>query len=334
MEPSAPGWYPDPSGRHERRYWSGIRWSRHVDDGGQRDEDPLDTGPVATVRGARLPTGEQPPVPFREGDDRGLDGGRGEGWATSLPPSSAQPPFRATRRDPFAADPRPTRTSARPTRTSARSGRAARSSGDTHSGMDGPAPRRWLPVAVAAVAVLGIAGAAFTLLGGDDAPADSVVEDDPVELAMIGVVNDRAGGTITEDQATCMAQAFVETAGRDRLVELGVLEGEEPLLSTDEIEVAIPRSFDCLDDETMLAFMTSTWGEDTVGGLDPAIAPCVFQGWFDALGRDRLLYLYARFVRADPPPLDEILEPAEFDSVTATLGRCQETPPGEAPPAP
>lgn len=42
MDPSAPGWYPDPTGRHERRYWSGIRWSRHVDNGGERGDDPIE----------------------------------------------------------------------------------------------------------------------------------------------------------------------------------------------------------------------------------------------------------------------------------------------------
>jgi hypothetical protein len=42
VDPSAPGWYPDPTGRHERRYWSGIRWSRHVDNGGERADDPIE----------------------------------------------------------------------------------------------------------------------------------------------------------------------------------------------------------------------------------------------------------------------------------------------------
>jgi len=24
------GWYPDPAGRHEHRYWDGARWTEHV----------------------------------------------------------------------------------------------------------------------------------------------------------------------------------------------------------------------------------------------------------------------------------------------------------------
>ena len=33
------GWYPDPSGRHERRYWHEGRWTEHVADGGRRSSE-------------------------------------------------------------------------------------------------------------------------------------------------------------------------------------------------------------------------------------------------------------------------------------------------------
>lgn len=35
------GWHPDPSRRHELRYWDGVRWSQHVSDAGQVSDDPL-----------------------------------------------------------------------------------------------------------------------------------------------------------------------------------------------------------------------------------------------------------------------------------------------------
>jgi hypothetical protein len=35
------GWYPDPDGVHEERYWDGRLWSDHVRDGGELSIDPL-----------------------------------------------------------------------------------------------------------------------------------------------------------------------------------------------------------------------------------------------------------------------------------------------------
>lgn len=38
---AAPGWYPDPSGRHHWRWFDGVRWTAHVADGGVPAVDPL-----------------------------------------------------------------------------------------------------------------------------------------------------------------------------------------------------------------------------------------------------------------------------------------------------
>jgi hypothetical protein len=35
------GWRPDPTGRHEYRYWNGTVWSRHVADKGRRSVDAM-----------------------------------------------------------------------------------------------------------------------------------------------------------------------------------------------------------------------------------------------------------------------------------------------------
>jgi hypothetical protein len=34
------GWHPDPTGRHEQRYWDGLRWTADVADAGQAAVDP------------------------------------------------------------------------------------------------------------------------------------------------------------------------------------------------------------------------------------------------------------------------------------------------------
>jgi hypothetical protein len=37
----SPGWYPDPTGRHEWRYFDGQVWTAHVADQGQASLDPI-----------------------------------------------------------------------------------------------------------------------------------------------------------------------------------------------------------------------------------------------------------------------------------------------------
>ena len=39
-EGSAPGWYSDPFGRHEVRYFDGSQWSEHVSSHGRQSTDP------------------------------------------------------------------------------------------------------------------------------------------------------------------------------------------------------------------------------------------------------------------------------------------------------
>lgn len=37
---AGPSWHPDPSHRHEFRYWDGSRWTEYVSDGGKQSTDP------------------------------------------------------------------------------------------------------------------------------------------------------------------------------------------------------------------------------------------------------------------------------------------------------
>jgi uncharacterized protein YxjI len=46
----APGWYPDPFGRHETRWWDGNQWTEHVASHGRQATDPpVGGGHVPTV---------------------------------------------------------------------------------------------------------------------------------------------------------------------------------------------------------------------------------------------------------------------------------------------
>lgn len=50
-QPPQPGWYPDPAGRHEYRYWNGWRWTDDVSSHGKQTTDTAPAGPshVPTV---------------------------------------------------------------------------------------------------------------------------------------------------------------------------------------------------------------------------------------------------------------------------------------------
>ena len=53
-QPPVPGWYPDPAGRHEYRYWNGWRWTDDVSSHGRQSTDTPPEGPshVPTVNRA------------------------------------------------------------------------------------------------------------------------------------------------------------------------------------------------------------------------------------------------------------------------------------------
>ncbi len=54
MTDTPPGWHPDPTGRHEHRFWDGASWTDQVSDGGTVAADPLDGG---SSGGAAAPAG-------------------------------------------------------------------------------------------------------------------------------------------------------------------------------------------------------------------------------------------------------------------------------------
>ena len=271
VDPSAPGWYPDPYGRHERRYWSGIRWSRHVEDRGDRAQEQPPERPVLLQR--------------RTDDERG-----------------------------FGAEPPPRRTAPRHTAPHPR----RRPTGPVTGGL-----------AAVLVAVVGVA--LLATRGGDDG-ADPVTGDDPLVVAVVDLMHEKSGGTVTDADASCMAGALVDGVGADRLTELGVLDGTDvvPLLDAAEKGAALPQAFDCLDDAAMIAFISATW---TAAGLGADLAPCVFQGWLDGVGRVRMVELYATATTREPPPLNEMLEPDELDLAAAVVAQCRESTPASAPAA-
>lgn len=66
MDPTA-GWHPDPTARHQLRYWDGNAWTHHVSDDGVTGVDPMvSTPPVASWAAASTD-----PVPTQAADPTG-----------------------------------------------------------------------------------------------------------------------------------------------------------------------------------------------------------------------------------------------------------------------
>jgi hypothetical protein len=317
MDPSAPGWYPDPYGRHERRYWSGIRWSRHVDDGGYRTEDPVDTGPVATVpieRPEWPDSMERPAAPFVRPDTfvRPAHGERPERSGSYQALASGQMPRveMPERGEVRSSSPNWVLDAQPPRRVSPT-----------------PEPRRPIGLIAGAVALVLIAGASFVLLRkkGDDAgPSDAVAENDPVMVAVTASMKEKAAGSIPDEKAGCMADALVNVVGPERFTELGVVDGADPVLSMDEADkdTAIPKAFECLDNDELVAFMGATWRDANDEPYPPAITHCVFSRWQAGLGRERLVVLYRSFAAIERTPMEDILNENEMVLVNGTLAQC------------
>jgi len=63
MSTTPAGWFPDPTGRFELRYWDGDGWSAHVSVAGQASVDPqaVSTTPAAAAQAEPFPIGTDTP---------------------------------------------------------------------------------------------------------------------------------------------------------------------------------------------------------------------------------------------------------------------------------
>ena len=91
-EPSPADWYPDPFGRHERRYWDGSKWTDHVASRGRQEVDPpVDAPPVAVS--PQIPA-DWYPDPYGRHERRYWDGSRWTDHVTSRGLQEIDPPCR------------------------------------------------------------------------------------------------------------------------------------------------------------------------------------------------------------------------------------------------
>jgi hypothetical protein len=234
MNSPAPGWHPDPTSRHQYRYWDGARWTDDVADEGVASTDTLHEGSAAAAD----------PNPTASDATQRVDPTRQYPMAGQQAPASA----------PYYGD---------------QSGTGQY--GDHYgTGQAPPAPaRRRPPTAVLAVlAVLAVAlvgGLVYFLVRDDDDGSsdntaavsdedttttegesqggsdngnggggettlpddiDSGNVDELVEL-MAEEMAESSNGALTREQATCISQGMLDELGLERLVDIGE-SGENP----------------------------------------------------------------------------------------------------------
>ena len=254
MNASAPGWQPDPSGRHEYRYWDGSTWTDDVSDAGMTAVDPV-AGPGAGGPTPGDPTSVMSPTaaygtPAAPGTGDDPPAGSGPG---GYGPTGGYPAY-GTGPVPPAKPPR--------------------------SG-----PSTGLLVGLGLLAVALIAVIAVVLTGGDDDGGDETSStdttessettdttegdtpdttdgstdgsidlgagdldfDDPeVRAAIIDLAAEQlVDSGFTQEQAECFAGALIDGIGPERLAEIGESGGDMSSLTPEDMSSMIDAVTDC-----------------------------------------------------------------------------------------
>lgn len=314
MSTSTPGWYADPTGRHDYRYWTGDRWSPRVADGDDGLVNPTEALAEATALDA-LADPFAPGAP--QSSDRragpGRDRGRDAGWG----PGSGSGSYRTA---------------------------------------PGSGPRRRGPLVVLAVLLVAVAvaGGLYVALDpggsdtgsgsgggepageptgddGTDADGGEAGADEPAVTAMVAYIDEASGGAITGEPATCMAERIVADVGADRLAEVGLLDGADPLtaLTPEEVSTHLPASMECLDDQQVRTLIAATIRPEVLQSLNAQSPQCLVDGWFDGWGRDKLSEVYGVWAAAGSVELSSILDADQLAVLGTVISECAAgAPPG------
>lgn len=241
---NAPGWQPDPTTRHEYRYWDGSQWTDDVSDGGVTAVDPVDGSGAAAAAGYPSSDATQAMDPATQAYGSAPYGGAPAPGA-GTPPPGVTPSYQGYGADPYASS-------------------YGGGSGQMPPGppaKKGPNPALIIGIAVVVLLLLG--GGAFALLGGGDddgddtaagttttTAADSTTTSTPDDTtttteedvddttATTETTDDSAASgdslvpliaegiqesapELTDEQAECIAQVIVDEVGIEQLAEIG-----------------------------------------------------------------------------------------------------------------
>lgn len=234
MSDNTPGWQPDPTGKHDHRYWDGSQWTDNISDAGVAGTDAFD-GSAAADAGeidAGEPTVADAPV---------VSG-------SEMPPPDATAAWPTTPGAPAAPAPPPPYV---PT------GAAVPPGGDGGS-------KKRLLIGGGILAAVAIAVIAFLALSGDDG--------DDVRTQLVSALEREAD--LSGDDAECVADFFVDDIGEDAFKGVDFEADEAPPELEEAFARAGTRVIEACDlDESALGGGdggTDTGGEGTYGS-DPEL---------------------------------------------------------------
>lgn len=260
MNSPAPGWHPDPSGRHEHRYWDGGRWTEHVADAGAQATDPLDAGGAAagTAQGGGVPTGGSPTA-RTDATPTARTGPPGDEPTWLTDPTEPAPGDQPTQVDPTPGGhtrgypPHDESTQEYPVQPGAAPPPPA-------AARRGLSPALIVAIAVVVVALVG--GIAFLLTSDGDDDTTDVADRDPAEAGepldeppegggdaggtggagsdvtlpgdlgqeigsegelidlMAEGITQESGGAVSREEAVCMSEVIVDRLGFEKLAEM------------------------------------------------------------------------------------------------------------------
>jgi hypothetical protein len=279
MNAPAAGWNPDPTGRHEYRYWDGGSWTDDVSDNGLTSVDPVaggaspggdPTAVVDTTQRYDTPSGPQSGGYPAQPGPQGPQSGGFPPQAGPQGPQSGGYPAQPGQAGPYG----PSYGSGQlPPAQPARSG-----------------PPTGLIVGLAAVAIALIVGL-VVVLGGDDGgdddtatgttettaddTSDTTADDtsDTTESSGTGLGDEglvdliatgmelEGDGLITREQAECAAQAMVDHFGADTLLEMST-SGENPWddASTEDQTALVNLMTECIPADVLVDIGMSEGG--------------------------------------------------------------------------
>jgi hypothetical protein len=254
------GWQPDPTGRHEYRYWDGTQWTEDVSDGGHTSIDPMPGAPAPTATQATAPQAGAYQQPGAGGYDQHQQPGAGAYGQATRPYGQSAAPYGeyGQQASPYGANPY------------APAPHQPSGSGPSTGLLVGLGVL--LLVLVVGIAVIITSGGdddddggggetagnteAGTDDGGDDPPPSTTEPDTSggsetaiADAIATGIVSE-SNGVLTEEEGRCIADGMVAELGVDRIIELGLdtsgASNPFELLDPDEQTAVLQAIIDCV----------------------------------------------------------------------------------------